>query len=150
MHDIVKPNQFTQARAHAALLLLAVLDETITPSQAILQWPNHIPGQVVLTDPSLEAAYQALWHFECDETWQQTDVFYLDAQLMLLKTMATQLAANQDFPKQLCQQYPRTGQITRQSEWQFWKKLLLWPISKLIRGWMFIKAIALDRNSFLK
>jgi hypothetical protein len=138
--------QWAQHRAYASLLLMAVLEETMTPSQAILQWPNHVPGQVASADPSLEAAYQALWHFECDDTWQQSDVFYLDAQLMLLKTMATQLAANQDFPKHLCDQYPRSGQVKRQSEWQFWLGVILWPVAQVARLWQTLKAIALPKR----
>ena len=38
----------------------------------------------------MAVAYQALWHFEADEDKQRAEVFYMDAQLELMRQMAVQ------------------------------------------------------------
>lgn len=81
-------------RQRAAKLLEDVLDERISPQLAINRWPEA--GE--LPDPSLEIAYQALWHFEADEDKQQSEVFYLDAQIELLRQMAVFLKDGRELP----------------------------------------------------
>jgi len=90
-------------RRQAGDLLNAVFDEALTPRQAINQWPN-LPGQPE-PDPSMAAAYQALWHFEADETQQQTTVFYLDVQLDVLLSMARMLSQGLALPEALLAHY---------------------------------------------
>lgn len=79
------------ARQHAAHLLEAVADERLSASFAINRWPELS----VQSDPSLNAAFQALWHFEADEEQQQHELFYMDAQLALLRQMAATLRTGQ-------------------------------------------------------
>jgi hypothetical protein len=90
-------------RRQAGKLLNAVFDETLTPRQAINQWPC-LPGNAE-PDPSLAAAFQSLWHFEADETQQQTTVFYLDVQLDVLLTMARLLSQGLPLPEELLAYY---------------------------------------------
>ncbi len=71
-------------RKQAAQLLEAVIDERVSPQFAINRWPETVE----CPDPSLESAFQALWHFEADEDKQKHELFYLDAQLELLRQMA--------------------------------------------------------------
>lgn len=88
-------------RQQAAQLIEAVLDERMEARLAILRWPE----QGLLPDPSLEIAYQALWHFEADETQQQSELFYLDAQLELLRQIAWFLKDGRDLPAHFLQGY---------------------------------------------
>ena len=83
----------TERRVRAGRLLDWVLDEAIAAPHALAQWPVPVtpPGEVP-GDPSLEAAYQALWHFHSDEGARLASPYYLDAQLRLLRTMADTLS----------------------------------------------------------
>lgn len=95
------PDDHCSLRQQVAQLLNDVLDERITAQVAINRWP--VPQVVV--DPSLECAFWALWHFEADEVQQQTEVYYLDAQLELLRQMAQFLAQGQDLPPYMLATY---------------------------------------------
>ncbi len=90
-----------EKRQRAAQLLEAVLDERIEPRIAINRWPESIEPP----DPSLNCAYQALWHFEADEDKQQSEVFYMDAQLELLRQITGFLKKGQDLPAYMLQMY---------------------------------------------
>ena len=85
----------TQRRQSAARLLEAVLEERMEARVAINSWPEPLRQLPVdkQPDPSLEAAYQALWYFEADEERHHTEMFYLDAQLELLRQMAAMVRA---------------------------------------------------------
>lgn len=100
------PQQLAR-RQYAAQLLEAVIDERMEPRLAINRWPEPVE----LPDPSLDAAWQALWHFEADEDKQQTEMFYLDAQLELLRQMALHLKAGRDLPAYFLRTYPEEHQV---------------------------------------
>ncbi|MEB3207027.1 MAG: hypothetical protein VKK59_06745 [Vampirovibrionales bacterium] len=93
-------------RRQAGGLLNAVFDETLTPRQAINQWPT-LPGQPE-PDPSMAAAFKSLWHFEADEALQQNTVFYLDIQLDTLLLMATALSQGKALPEELLLHYAQS------------------------------------------
>lgn len=95
------PSTLRDRRLKAAKLLEAVIDESIEPRMAINRWPQGLE----MTDPSLECAYIALWHFEADEVPQKTELFYLDAQLELLRQIANHLKANQNLPPHILRTY---------------------------------------------
>jgi hypothetical protein len=88
-------------RQRAAQLLEAVLDERIEPRIAINRWPESVEQP----DPSLNCAYQALWHFEADEDKQQSELFYMDAQLELLRQITNFLKSGQDIPLYIIRMY---------------------------------------------
>jgi HrpA-like RNA helicase len=88
-------------RQQVAQLLEDVLMERLSPQVAINRWP--VPKTV--QDPSLECAFWALWHFEADEVQQQTEMYYMDAQLELLRQMARFLAQDQDLPPYMLASY---------------------------------------------
>ena len=96
-----EPQHVIERRQQAAQLLDLVLDEQLEPRRAINRWPE----MGAAFDPSLEAAYQALWHFEADEDRHKQEVFYLDAQLELLKQMAGTLRQGHALPKYMTQAY---------------------------------------------
>jgi hypothetical protein len=95
------PDDLRAKRQRAAQLLKAVLDERIEPRIAINRWPesNERP------DPSLNCAYQALWHFESDEDKQKNELFYMDAQLELLRQMVGFLKEGKDLPLYIIRMY---------------------------------------------
>jgi hypothetical protein len=112
-----------QARIKAGQLLDQVLDEVITPRQALNRWPTGIG----IEDPSLTSAYQALWHFESDEDQQKTIVYYLDAQIELLKQMSRMLMQGKSLPLYMERPYPRSMRVRYyQSDFDYgavWAKL---------------------------
>jgi hypothetical protein len=95
-----EPQKMT-LRQQAAQLLEAVVQERMEPRLAINRWPESLESP----DPSLEVAYQALWYFEADEERHRTELFYLDAQLELLRQMAAFLKADQTLPSYMRQAY---------------------------------------------
>lgn len=97
----------TARRQRAAQLLEAVIDERMEPRMAINRWPEPIKEP----DLSMDCAYQALWHFEADEDKQKTEMFYMDAQLELLRQMARHFKAGQDFPPYILTLYRKKSPI---------------------------------------
>lgn len=96
------PDEGKQARRQrVAQLLEAILDERIEPRIAINRWPE--PTKEI--DPSVDCAYQALWHFEADEDKQKSELFYMDAQLELLRQIARHLQGGQDLPPHILALY---------------------------------------------
>lgn len=99
-------------RHQAGLLISQVLAEEITSRYALNHWP-----QATLWDPTLQAAYQALWHFEADESAQQQEMYYMDAQLALLKNMASYLEQGISFPDYIHRAYSN-AHFVKVVEWQ--------------------------------
>lgn len=95
------PQTQLERRQRAAQLLEAVIDEAIEPRIAINRWPES-PD---VPDPSVDCAYLALWHFEADETQQKTEVFYMDAQLELLRQVTSHLKMGRDLPPHILRTY---------------------------------------------
>lgn len=94
-------------RRQAAWLLEAVLEERMEARLAINRWPEPLSDRSPeeQADPSIDVAYQALWHFEADEERHRTELFYLDAQLELLRQMAAFLKEGRDLPPYIRQAY---------------------------------------------
>jgi len=137
------PSDIITRRKLAARLLEAVVDEEMTPQVALNRWPYQNPEALIdENDPSLDIAYQALWHFEADETQQKTEIFYLDAQLTLLQQMANTLALGQPLPEHLLEAYTPEHRArfffnqplwsTYQTSWSRW----------VMRLWEFIRRTA--------
>jgi hypothetical protein len=107
------PLIYAQARQQAAHLLLAVLNDQLTPDVALTNWPR-------LADSSLQVAYQALLHFSVDlEGYHQTEVYYADMQLQWLNQLAQQLGTGQPLP------YASRAGYKRQTRF-YWKPSALW------------------------
>ncbi len=100
-------------RQRAAQLLDAMLDDFLTPRQVINRWPCP-SGE----DLSLDVTYQALMHFESDEAQQQTEVFYIDAQLALLTQMVSYLAHNEPLPRYMCSAYEQEASLLKTGYYQ--------------------------------
>lgn len=128
------PKDWRAKRQRAAQLLEAVLDERIEPRIAINRWPENIEQP----DPSLNCAYQALWHFEADEEKQQTELFYMDAQLELLRQIANFLKSGQDIPLYIIRMYSPNYQARfyyPRSAWEDSHQLLHRTWHGFIRFW---------------
>jgi hypothetical protein len=130
------PANLLGRRLKAAGLLAAVIDESMEARLAINRWPLK-PDE---PDASLDCAYLALWHFEADETKQQTIEFYLDAQLELLKQIAAHLKTGRDLPAHILHTYLPTARI------RFYYPLSLWRTYQafLFRAWLEGKKIVLQ------
>jgi hypothetical protein len=109
-------------RQRAAQLLEAVIDEQIEPRIAINRWPEPATEP----DPSMDCAYQALWHFEADEDKQKSELFYLDAQLELLRQMSLALKQGADVPGHILALYRPRGKVRFFQEKAPWTVLPLW------------------------
>lgn len=129
-------------RKAAGDLLEAVFDERVTPRYALNHWPVLADGW---QDPSLDAAFQALWHFEADEEKQQTEVYYMDAQLELIKQMAAYLQQGKDLPHYLLKAYDKA----LASEYYREKKLVDESVLQVQVGWHKFRALFLTTLSFL-
>jgi hypothetical protein len=105
--SLTQPQSRLERRKKAAALLEAVLDETIEARIAINRWPESLNSP----DPSLDCAYLALWHFEADETQQKTEVFYMDAQLELLRQIVNHLEAGRELPPHILRIYIPTRPV---------------------------------------
>jgi hypothetical protein len=123
-----------QNRLLGAALIEAVLDEEISPRLALNRWPTSKDSSC--HDGSLTAAYQALWHFESDEEKQQTEIFYLDAQLDLLKQMAKYLGQGKSLPE-----YLRVGYSSVGTEFYREKKLIPESMIQLKQCWQQLKTL---------
>lgn len=98
---MIETDSLTKKRKQAGQLLDALLDECISAQVALNRWPEtDEPG-----DSSLDIAYQALWHFEADEDKQQTELFYMDAQLELLRQIAGFLNRGEALPAYMLRIY---------------------------------------------
>lgn len=115
MEYFTRPSRFASLsqRQQAARLLLDVIEERVEARVAINAWPETSLVPNSQPDLSLDAAYQALWHFEADEHRHKTELFYLDAQLELLRQMVRFLQEDRDLPLYIQNTYLKTPMTTR-------------------------------------
>ena len=107
-------------RQQAAQLLEAVINEQLSAQLAINRWPVLETNE----DTSLDCAFWALWHFEADELQQQSETYYLDVQLELLKQIAQFLKDGSDVPLYITARYadhPSIRFYIQHSPWQSYK-----------------------------
>jgi hypothetical protein len=95
--------QQRERRTRAADLLLQVLDEAVDINHVLAQWPATAADWHL--DESLQAAYQAVWHFSTHDPAQYNDPYYLDIQLQVLQTMATTLGQGHSLPPDMLAAY---------------------------------------------
>jgi hypothetical protein len=110
-------------RQQVAALLDAVADEQVAPQVAINRWPVPQGHQ----DASLDCAFWALWHFEADEAQQQSELYYMDTQLELLRQMAGFLGQGRDLPPYMLAGYgdhPAVRFYYAHSPWlDYWQRV---------------------------
>ncbi|MDH4379463.1 MAG: hypothetical protein QE263_06130 [Vampirovibrionales bacterium] len=131
-------------RQQAATLLNGVLEDTLTPRQAINRWPA--PQGV---DSSLDVAFLALAHLEADhydheKTQQFLDPYYLDAQLAWLQQLWEWLSQGESVPEAFWHEYKKTrlttgwytepvvgfgplwkGLHSIKATWKLWRRIVL-------------------------
>lgn len=134
---VPKPS-LAELRAACAALLIQAVEETLSARQAINRWPAPRG-----TDPSLDVAYQALLHFEADDDQQQSELFYMDAQLALLSQMAAFLAQNRPLPPYILTAYSSEHQTAVFDE----RAVLIQPLQRLYEA--FQSASRLFRQAVL-
>lgn len=150
-----RQNTLTQASHQAAWLLEQVLDEHLSPVDALKQWPvlSHLQP-----NEALDIAYQALWYYEADwlsrldqqapQYIGQDDPYYLDVQLKLLATLAQLLRTQQPVPRDLALMYRQRNQPGTPSYYEAshsWQGLLgpvlsQWDalLDNLVLGWQLV------------
>lgn len=99
--EFYNPEGILAKRQRAAQLIEGILNEQIEPRIAINRWPESTD----IPDASLTCAYQAVWHFEADEDKQKSEMFYMDAQLELLRQIASFLRQGKDLPPYIIRMY---------------------------------------------
>lgn len=128
-HDMAQ----VKRRQQAAQLLEDVLDERLTAQVAINRWPSPEDQK----DPSLHCAFLALWHLEADEVQQQTEIYYMDAQLELLRQMSNYLKAGKDLPDYMLANYIKRPWIRFYLDQSLWKDYQL----RIQQRWHHLSAI---------
>ena len=101
MTVLIQNADILKNRYKASHLIEAVIDEEIEARIALNSWPDEPIGK----DTSLDIAYQALWHFEADEDQQQSELFYMDTQIELLKQISRKLAKGETLPTYIIKNY---------------------------------------------
>lgn len=91
-------------RLHAGRLIEGVLNEELSAGYALTRWPMP-PKKDGEPDLSLQAAYQALWHFEADADRQRSELFYMDAQMELLSQISRYLCHGRPLPAHMLNAY---------------------------------------------
>lgn len=139
---LVTEAQLTNARKQAASVLHRVYWEEWTPLQGIARWP--VPaGQ----DDSLDVAFTALAYLEGDEDRQQSDPYWLDAQLAWLRTLEELLATGEPLPARVLATYrTHAHPVLTSPAWDSW--LLIKPI--VIAGQMIQHCAGFFRQLFSK
>jgi hypothetical protein len=100
-------------------------------NHALAHWPN--PSHPSQQDASLDAAYQALWHFGSDDPrHQQTDPFYLDMQIEVLKHIAGYLRHGETLPVDVLTAYQQWAQHNTPQTFHHnsWYDTLVWGLAK--------------------
>jgi hypothetical protein len=126
--EFYNPEDPLDKRQRAAQLIEAVLDERIEPRIAINRWPES----TTLPDASMFCAYQALWHFEADEEKHRSEMFYLDAQLELLRQIACFLKQGKDLPPYIIRMYSADHQTRFYYYRSWWED----SIHLLLQAWL--------------
>jgi hypothetical protein len=113
-------------RKQAASILLAVLDQEVSPRMGLNCWPFE--GNA---DDSVKTAYAMLWYLEADEDRHQAEVFYSDLQLQQLKDVAAVLLTGNTLTPQLMRPYLKY-QPSSAYHWRY--KLYQEPLEALLQG----------------
>lgn len=131
-----------ERRRRAAVLMDAVLDDTISVDEALLHWPERHAQH---PDTTLGIAYQALWHWEADTERRQLEEGYADAQYARLVAMAQTLARGEAWQEQDAYWLASANQSPR-----FWHERRNWlePLHKPLQlGQMFSRLFRLSMRA---
>ena len=91
--------QYIKDRKKVSSLILEVLTQKISVLEALKDYPRN------LGDPTLNAAFHALVHFEADEDLRNADALYRDEQDAYLEDIADILSDGSALPYNIIEEY---------------------------------------------
>ena len=91
--------QYIKDRKKVSSLILNVLTQKMSVLDALKDYPRN------LADPTLNAAFHALVHFEADEDLRNSDVLYRDEQDAYLEDIANILSDGSALPYNIIEEY---------------------------------------------
>lgn len=91
---------YTKPRQYVGEIIIAVLTERICVREALLRFPKS-----ALKDPSVQAAWHALCHYESDEDIKSKDHEYIKEQVSLLEMIAFEFKDGHDLPVNIIEGY---------------------------------------------
>ncbi|MBY0450748.1 MAG: hypothetical protein K2X01_09015 [Cyanobacteria bacterium] len=107
-------------------LLDHMLNDSLTPQQVLQRWPVSYQVSDLERDPSLYAAFQAVWYFEADEDRRFQEMFYADLQWALLEQMIGYFKKSDPLPHNLLSVYSPVEPKFYQAQQLFWQPLRVW------------------------
>ncbi len=91
--------QYIKDRKKVSSLILNVLTQKMSVLDALKDYPRN------LADPTLNAAFHALVHFEADEDLRNSDALYRDEQDAYLEDIANILSDGSALPYNIIEEY---------------------------------------------
>lgn len=95
----VRKIDYTKDRQYVGNIIINVLTERITVKKALLLFPKDSE------DPSIQAAWHALCHYEADEEIAASDKLYQQEQLEYLEFIAFEFKDGKELPKNIIESY---------------------------------------------
>lgn len=97
-----QPVDYTAARQFAGKVIIGVLTEHICVREGLLRFPKD-----ALDDPSIQAAWHALCHYEADEDLRRRDRVFADEQQELLELIAFTFKDGKELPQNIISAYSK-------------------------------------------
>lgn len=94
-------NLYAEDRKKVSILIFNVLTQKMSVLDALKEYPKN------LSDPTLNAAFHALVHFEADEDFRKRDSLYRDEQDSCLEDIANILAKGEPLPCNIIEEYDK-------------------------------------------
>ena len=96
------PIDYTSQRKTAGDIIIGVLTEHFCVREGLLMFPKD-----ALDDPSIQAAWFALCHYEADEDLRRRDINYADEQQKLLEMIAFTFKDGKELPQNIISAYEK-------------------------------------------
>ena len=95
----MKEKDYTKERQLTGNIIIAVLTERISVKKGLLLFPKGC------ADPSVQAAWHALCHYEADEDIRAKDIEYNNQQIELLEMIAFAFKDGSPLPQNIIKAY---------------------------------------------
>ena len=96
---LMKEKDYTKERQLTGNIIIAVLTERISVKKGLLLFPKGC------ADPSVQAAWHALCHYEADEDIRAKDIEYNNQQIELLEMIAFAFKDGSPLPQNIIEAY---------------------------------------------
>ena len=97
--SLMKEKDYTKERQLTGNIIIAVLTERISVKKGLLLFPKGC------ADPSVQAAWHALCHYEADEDIRAKDIEYNNQQIELLEMIAFAFKDGSTLPQTIIEAY---------------------------------------------